>query len=201
MIITSTIESTKQTFQKAPRLGLRGGVVTSSRAVATRPVVLSCTPPLKVLRMLLALATSKDAHRREVCGIWDVSVAFFHSPMDEYTVVRSPPGLWVPNRTLYGTRMASRCFGKLVAEVLTDARFETASIVLNTYHHPQRDTDTVVHGDDFVAFAEDGQLDHFERVLDNSMAIKRVGRVGSGRSSTSKVLKCVVNCNASTVHG
>ena len=49
------------------------------------------TPPLKVLRMLLALATSKGSHRQKVCGIWDVSVAFFHSPMDEFTVVR-PPG-------------------------------------------------------------------------------------------------------------
>ena len=52
--------------------------------------------------------------------------------------------------------MANRCFGKLVAEVLTDARFETVSIVPNTCHHPQRDIDTVVHGDDFVAIAEDG---------------------------------------------
>ena len=123
--------------------------------MATRPmseVVLSCsscnvvkrdevhqgTPPLKVLRMLLASATSKDAHRRKVCGIWDVSVAFFHSSMDEYTVVRPLPGLrvksklWVLNRALYGTRMASRCFGKLVAEVLTDARFKTVSIVPKT---------------------------------------------------------------------
>ena len=41
------------------------------------------TPPLIVLRMLLALATSKGSHRQKVCGIWDVSVAFFHSPMDE----------------------------------------------------------------------------------------------------------------------
>ena len=40
------IGSTKQTFQKAPRLRLRGGVMTSSRAMATRPmsgVVLSCS--------------------------------------------------------------------------------------------------------------------------------------------------------------
>ena len=108
--------------------------------MATRPmseVVLSCnvvkreevhqgTPPLNVLRMLLALATSKDAHRREVCGIWDVSVAFFHSPMDEFTAVRPPPRLrvkgrlWVLNRPFCGTRMASRCFGKLVAEVIDD---------------------------------------------------------------------------------
>ena len=104
--------------------------------------------------------------------------------MDEYTVVRPPLGLrvkgklWVLNRALCGTRMTSKCFGKLVAEVLTDARFETVSIVPNTYHHPQRDIDTVVHGDDFVAVAEDGQLDHFEQVLENSMEIRGVGRIG-----------------------
>ena len=112
--------------------------------------------------MLLALATSKGALRRKVCGIWAVSVAFFRSPMDEFTVVRPPPGLrvkgklWVLNRALHGTRMASRCFGKLVAEVLKNTHFETVSIVLNTYHHPQRYIDSVVHGDDFVAVAEDG---------------------------------------------
>ena len=72
-------------------------------------------------------------------------------------MVRPPPGLrvkgnlWVLNRALCGTRMANRCFGKLVAEVSTDARFETISIVPNMYHHPQRDIDTVVHGEDFVA--------------------------------------------------
>ena len=47
---------------------------------------------------------NKDSLRGKVCGIWDVSVAFFHSPMDEFTVVRPPPGLrvkgklWVLNR-------------------------------------------------------------------------------------------------------
>ena len=68
--------------------------------------------------------------------------------------------------------------------MLTDARFETVSIVPNTYHHRQRDIDTVVHGDDFVAVASDWQLDHFEQVLENSMEMKRVGRIGPSRSST-----------------
>ena len=67
------------------------------------------------------------------------------------------------------------------------------SILLNTYHHPQRDIDTVVHGDEFLAVAEGGQLDHLEQVLENSMGIKRVGRIEPGRSSTGKVLKRVVN--------
>ena len=50
-----------------------------------------------------------------------------------------------------------------------------------------------MHRDDFVAVAEDGQLDHFEQVLENSMKIKRVGRIGPGRSSTGKVPKRIVH--------
>ena len=38
------------------------------------------------------------------------------------------------------------------------------------------DIDTVVH--DFVTVAEDAQLDHFEQVLENSVEILRVGRIG-----------------------
>ena len=119
--------------------------------------------------------------------------------MDEFTVVRPPVGLrvrgklWVLKRALYGTRMASRCFGKLVGEVVKDAQFEAVTIVPNTYHHPQRDINTVVHGDDFVAVTEDDQLNFLERVLENSMEIKRVGRIGPGRSSAGKVLKRVVS--------
>ena len=177
----------------------RSRIVVQQYNVDKRLDVHQGTPPLKVLRMLLALATSKDSHRRKVCGIWDVSVAFVHSPMDEFTVVRPPVGLrvrgklWVLKRALYDTRMASSCFGKLVGEVLKDARFDAVTIVPNTYHHPQRDIDTVVHGDDFVAVAEDDQLNFLERVLENSMEIKRVGRIGPGRSSAGKVLKRVVS--------
>ena len=60
------------------------------------------------------------------------------------------------NRAFYGTRLAGRCFGKLVAEVLKDARFEAVAIVPNLFHHPQKNNDTVVHGDDFVAVTEKG---------------------------------------------
>ena len=61
------------------------------------------------------------------------------------------------------TRMASRCFWKFVGEVLKDAQFEAVTIVPNTYNHPQRDIDTVVHVDDFVV-AEDDHPILFERV-------------------------------------
>ena len=60
---------------------VRSRVVVQQYNVIKRDEVHQGTPPLKVLRMLLVLATSKDVHRRMVCEIWDVSVAFFHSTM------------------------------------------------------------------------------------------------------------------------
>ena len=189
------VETSRWLDDLKPRDGeensVRSRIVVQQHNVDKRLDVHQGTTPLKVLRMLLALATSKESHRRKVCGIWDVSVAFFHSPMDEFTVVRPPVGLrvrgklWFLKRALYGTRMASRCFGKLVGEVLKDARFEAVTIVPNAYHHPQREIDIIVHGDDFVAVAEDD--------LENSMEIKRVGRIGPGRSSAGKLHKRAVS--------
>ena len=143
------IETSRWCDDTRPRDGdetnVRSRVVVQQCNIINRGDVHQGTPPLKVLRILLALATSKDAHRRKVCGVLDVSVAFLHSPTDEFAVVRPPPDLrvkgkvWVLKMALRGTRMASRCFGNLVAEVLTNAQFETVSIVPNTFHHPQRD--------------------------------------------------------------
>ena len=95
---------------------VRSRIVVQQDNVDKRLDVHQGTPPLKVLRMLLALATSKGSYRQMVCGIWDVSVAFFHSQMDEFTVVRPWVGLrvrgklWVLKRAFYGTRMTSRCW-------------------------------------------------------------------------------------------
>ena len=185
------IETSRWCDDIKPRDGdeayVRSRIVVQQYNVVKRDEVHHGTPPSKVLRMFLALATSKDAHRRA----WRSFILRWMSSRWCWSRVKDK--LWVLNRALYGTRMASRCFGKLVAEVLTNAQFATVSIVPNTYHHPQRDIDTVVHGDDFVAVAEDGQLDHCEQVLENSVKIKRVGRIGLGRSSTGTVLKRVVN--------
>ena len=93
------IETSRCCDDLKPRDGddttVRSRDVVQQYNVIKREDVHQGTPPLKVLRMLLALATSKDSHRRKVFGIWDVSVAFFHSPIDEFTVVRPPPGLRV----------------------------------------------------------------------------------------------------------
>ena len=96
---STKIETSRWCDDLKPRDGdetnVRSRAVVQQYNVLNRDDLHQGTPPLKVLRMLLALATSKDSHRWKVCGIWDVSVAFFHSPMDEFTVVRPPPRLRV----------------------------------------------------------------------------------------------------------
>ena len=88
------VETSRWLDDLRPRDGdedhVRSRIVVQQYNVDKRLNVHQGTPPLKVQRLLLALATSKDAHRRMVCGIWDVSVAFCHSSMDEFTVVRPP---------------------------------------------------------------------------------------------------------------
>eukprot|EP00971_Amphidinium_carterae_P070411 1392768-Amphidinium_carterae.1 len=56
-----------------------------SRLVATevntheRPDLFAATPPLGLLRLLLSLAATGDRAQENLLGIYDVSVAFFHS--------------------------------------------------------------------------------------------------------------------------
>ena len=88
--------------------------------------------------------------------------------------------LWYPKRALYGIRKASRCFGKLVGEVLKDAQFEAVTIVPNTYHHPQT----------LTLLCTGTTLLLLQRMI---TCIFLKGRIGPGRSSAGKVLKRVVS--------
>ena len=93
---------------------VRSRIVVQQYNVDKRLDVHQGTPPLKVLRMLFALATSKDSHRQKVCGIWDVSVAFFHWPMDEFTVGKKREGGCVEKkgRGLCGKKREGGCVEK-----------------------------------------------------------------------------------------
>ena len=75
------IETSRWCDDLKPRDGdetnVRSRVVEQQNNVVKSDEVHQGTPPLKVLRMLLALATNNDSHRQKVCGIWDVSVLSF----------------------------------------------------------------------------------------------------------------------------
>lgn len=147
------------------------------------------TPLLKAVRAIISLASSKQPLGRRIIGLWDARVAFFHALMDEPTVVMPPKQLrhhgylLVLRRALYGTRQASRVFGQLVADVLRDPEFIALKCIPNVYHHPQRDIDLVGHGDGFMADAEDHQLDLLEKILDDAIELKNVGKISRSRSA------------------
>jgi len=83
----------------------------------------------------------------------------------------------------------------LVADVLRDPGFIALKCIPNVYHHPQRDIDLVAHGDDFMADAEDHQLDLLEKILDDAIELKKVGRIGPGQQSSGHMLKREIRWN------
>ena len=170
MIITSTIRLTKETSLRVPRLRLQGGVMTSSRAMATRPmseVVLSCSSTT----LSNGMWSIKARHHWKCVwnlgrqrGVLSFSDGWVHGgattalAASEGQVVGFEQGaLWHS-----GGQQVFRetcCWG--VDECTVRNSFHCPEHVSHHHHHPRRDIHTVVHGDDFVAVSEDEQLDHF----------------------------------------
>ena len=80
--------------------------------------VKSLTPPLAVVRALLASAASRNQTEARHIGLFDFTAAFVHSPIYELIVLILPVGVVQPGqglllrRALYGTRKASKLLVK-----------------------------------------------------------------------------------------
>lgn len=83
------------------KIGPDGTEIVRSRLVAMQLAwdyrwdTFAGTPPLPAVRMMLSFAAtlqSEDRRHTYLLGVWDVSVAFFHTEMDERIVVIPPRG-------------------------------------------------------------------------------------------------------------
>jgi hypothetical protein len=94
------------------------------RGASKREDVFAGTPPLGMMRYLLSRAASRGRSRN--IASYDVSVAFFHAPIDELVFVRPPrdmrkPGIvWRLGKAMYGTQVAAKAWQALVRGVLTE---------------------------------------------------------------------------------
>ena len=92
-------------------------------------------------------------------------MAFAHAPTDEPTYVLPPGGLrkrgvvWIWRRAQHGARRASKLFGKLLSDALTQADLKPPALVPNAYYQEQRAMCCIVHIDGFMADSEGHQLD------------------------------------------
>ena len=104
------------------------------------------TPPLKAVRLLIAITASlpgKPGEGERLIGLHDVSGAFYHADLDEDIAVIPPDGeeedrgvLWQLLKAMYGTRRASFLFQALVIRVLESAGFHRIVITVQVYWHP-----------------------------------------------------------------
>ena len=128
--------------------------------------VFSPTMQTKTFRTLLALASNDSNVMTES---WDVSTAFLYADMDEEVYVEQPDGyvkhgkhkVYRMNKSMYGTKQASRNWNRTVSNALTSLGFkqsinDTCLYTLN--YSDGRFVRLLVHVDDFAVFHNDSVL-------------------------------------------
>ena len=165
------------------------GRIVRSRLVAmeiawdARADTFAGTPPLKAVRLVLALAVSLGLDYL-IC-LYDVSVAFYHATLDELLHIIPPRGeeedgyVWQLRRALYGTRRASFLFQQYVMDTMQEAGFVRPGVACQVFWHAERRIFVVVHGDDFLAAARPQDAEWLDETLDKKLMIKRGPRIGS----------------------
>ena len=158
-------------------------------------LLFSGMPPAESLRMLVSYMQSEDdsdhsagssALDRKMAG-WDISRAHFYGDVQRPLFVQLPqqPGESRPEvkrllKTMYGTQDASHVWQGHYTQTLKDAGFEPGLASNALFFHPQRGIRCLVHGDDFLAVANDEGLKYLDSVLQKAYALKRLGTLGDG---------------------
>ena len=100
----------------------------------------------------------------------------------------APKGfVWKLRRAMNGTRPASKAFCDLVRQHMKEYGLECVTIAAMVFHEAGRDISLLVHGDDFFACAEQGELDTFGMFLESRFRIKFVGMIGPGVKARSSI--------------
>eukprot|EP00973_Karenia_brevis_P000904 124530-Karenia_brevis.AAC.1 len=73
---------------------------------------------------------------------------------------------------MYGTRQAAQNWQNKVSEVLGKHGFRQAKSSPCVFYNAARDISTMVHGDDFLSTATEGNLKWLEKILGKEFKIK-----------------------------
>ena len=117
----------------------------------------------------------------------DATKAYFNAVPQRDIFVRAPKELGLPPNTVgklvrcaYGTRDAGALWEEHYASVLVGMGFVRGRASPTCFYHPQRHIAVVVHGDDFVALANDDQLSWYEENLRKAFELGECSRLGLG---------------------
>ena len=181
---------------------VRSRFVAKQVAYERRADVSQSTPALLVFRLMMSLAASAAPifqGEPVVIGVWDISVAFFHSQMDELVYVHPPKDLvpagwcWKLVRSMYGTRRASRLWADHVRDVLQADGANMVRVISMAFVNEKRRYVAAVWGDDFMFIAGMQGMHHIAEVLERNFESKLIGMIGPGcATSTVKILNRIL---------
>ena len=110
-------------------------------------------------RTLLALLAIRNSNEARYTGLFDISAAFVHSPVDELIVLTPPVGIVQPGQglllrqALYGTRKATKLWAKTYSKALSSDGWAQSTAFPGTLYHASQVATSTCHGDDFFVEA------------------------------------------------
>ena len=163
---------------------IRSRLVAREIHAAGQDAISAPTLPLESLRVVLSMDATKFEGGKGLHLFWDptsenrtqllmidISRAYFNAKTDEEdpTCVELPnemsadPGMCgLLRRHMYGTRRAAEGRQDECSTRMIDASFIQDIASPCVFHHPTRNIDCSVHGDDFTAAGPKPELDWFE---------------------------------------
>ena len=176
-----------------------------------RDDLFAATPPIEAIKALVSLAASQKgvkSHIRKLMFI-DVSKAYFHAPSQRPVYVVLPDEALEPhergghicgrlNYSLYGTRDAAQNWENEYTKFLISLGFKRGLSSPCIFHHPERNMQLVVHGDDFTTLGEESDLTWLSAQFKKRFKIKVRGILGPDNHDTHEItlLNKVVSWNS-----
>ena len=164
----------------------------------------AATPPLEALRLMVVLAARghpKTRRPRQML-LLDVSRAHWYPDAVRNVFVKLPPedprahepGLCGKlQRSMYGTLDAAQRWAEHYTRILVEAGFVKGAASPCHFFHPSRNIYMLVHGDDFLAVADDAELTWVDMLLKKHYTCKSsVIGPGPGSEQEGRILGRIV---------
>ena len=159
----------------------------------------SAMPPLEPSKLLCSLKVSMKTSRKGnplKLAHFDISRTHFMPKARRELYVELPDedpmkqkgfvGLLL--RSMYGTQDASNLWQEDYTEALAQRGYKPGRSNPAMFHSHQGDGRMLVHGDDFVLLADDGEIKAVEQLLQSKYTVKVVAVIGDGSSQQEAVI-------------
>ena len=116
----------------------------------------------------------------------DVRRAYFHAAPTRRVFIKLPPenaGLGMCGllqKSMYGTRDVAQNWEVEYSDLMCSIGFKRGNGMPCVFHHTEKGTRAVIHGDDSTRLGHSSQFDWFRSAIKSRLEVKPRGRIGPG---------------------